>query len=374
MSAPPPVGGEPEQPGCEGQGPSERPAEPVATSRRRTPRRLLRVGAVGVGVGVALVVGEVALRVAGVTAEPKRHFDPGIFRADDELGWALVPDFAGVYRDYEQHIPTTTNAAGFRGPSWPEAQAAELRVVALGDSCTFGLGVPDDDAYPAQLQALLRERGREAVVYNLGVMGYDTHQEARLWDRLAAELAPQVVVLGWLPNDATPADAKLKVHVREGFLVEDEEEFEEWRDRSQRRGINGSVLYRVLRVKSKRLKQALDGGRGKWRPDWVDAEALAPSLASLSRIHARCEAIGARLIVVFFPRREELDDPELSLAHYDLVRAHVESLGGSVVDLPHAWREQRPAGELYVFRDNTHFTSNGYADLARRLADAILPE
>jgi len=323
---------------------------------------------------VALLLGEVALRVAGVTAEPKRHFDPGIFRADDELHWRLVPNFAGVYRDYERHIPTSTNSAGFRGPDWAEGKAAELRVVALGDSCTFGLGVPDDGAYPPQLQAQLRERGRDAFVYNLGVMGYDTHQEARLWDQLAAELAPQVVVLGWLPNDATPAGAETQVHVREGFLVEDEEEFETWRDRRQRRGINGSVLYRVLRVKSKQLKHAFDGGRGNWRPDWLDAEALAPSLASLSQIHARCEAIGARLVVVFFPRREELDDPELGLAHYDLVRAHVESLGASVIDLPHAWREQRPEGELYVFRDNTHFTSLGYADLARRVADAILAE
>ncbi|MCA8920424.1 MAG: hypothetical protein KDD82_01370 [Planctomycetes bacterium] len=320
----------------------------------------------------ALLVAELAVRVAGVTAEPKRHFSPGIFRPDPELGWALAPSYSGTYRGYSEVEPLTLNAAGFRGSAWEPRASAALRVVALGDSCTFGLGVADDAAYPAQLEALLRGAGRDAAVFNLGVPGYDTRQEAALWDRLAPRLAPQAVVLGWLPNDAKDLGAPARLQVLDGYLVRDAAQLREWRARIEHRGLYASALYRVLGLRVKQLKGALGLQRqSAWRPERIDADALAPSLEALTRIQARCAAIGARLVVVLFPRRDEVERP-LSRLHYDLVRAHLEGLGASVIDLPHAWRERPPAGELYLLRDTTHLTARGYADVARRVADELL--
>jgi acyl-CoA thioesterase-1 len=71
--------------------------------------------------------------------------------------------------------------------------AAEPRapvIVALGDSLTAGYGVAQDQAFPAQLEAALKARGREVVVINAGVSG----------DTTAAALAR----LDWaLPEDAS---------------------------------------------------------------------------------------------------------------------------------------------------------------------------
>jgi acyl-CoA thioesterase-1 len=52
------------------------------------------------------------------------------------------------------------------------AQAAT--VVALGASNTFGKGVSRGQAYPAQLEALLRARGLNARVVNAGINGDTT--------------------------------------------------------------------------------------------------------------------------------------------------------------------------------------------------------
>jgi acyl-CoA thioesterase I len=52
--------------------------------------------------------------------------------------------------------------------------AAETRVpviVAFGDSLTAGLGLPESEAFPAQLERALRARGQEATVVNAGVSG-----------------------------------------------------------------------------------------------------------------------------------------------------------------------------------------------------------
>ena len=63
-------------------------------------------------------------------------------------------------------------------------------IVAFGDSLTAGLGLPQDQAFPAQLEAALKARGTEATVVNAGVSG----------DTAAAGLAR----LDWsLPDNAS---------------------------------------------------------------------------------------------------------------------------------------------------------------------------
>jgi acyl-CoA thioesterase I len=51
---------------------------------------------------------------------------------------------------------------------------AEVRIVALGDSGIRGKGVPESQAYPAQLEAALRARGHRVTVTNQGVNGDTT--------------------------------------------------------------------------------------------------------------------------------------------------------------------------------------------------------
>jgi acyl-CoA thioesterase-1 len=63
-------------------------------------------------------------------------------------------------------------------------------IVALGDSLTAGLGLSQDQAFPAQLEAALKAHGTAATLVNAGVSG----------DTAAAALAR----LDWaLPNDAS---------------------------------------------------------------------------------------------------------------------------------------------------------------------------
>ena len=73
------------------------------------------------------------------------------------------------------------------------AIAAETQapvIIALGDSLTAGLGLPQDQAFPAQLEAALKARGTDATVINAGVSG----------DTAAAGLAR----LDWaLPDNAS---------------------------------------------------------------------------------------------------------------------------------------------------------------------------
>jgi acyl-CoA thioesterase-1 len=80
------------------------------------------------------------------------------------------------------------------------ADAAPVRIVAIGASNTSGFYVSTQDAYPARLQALLKARGIEAQVVNAGVP-FDT--TARMLDRIDTDVpnGTDIVILQPGAND-----------------------------------------------------------------------------------------------------------------------------------------------------------------------------
>lgn len=51
------------------------------------------------------------------------------------------------------------------------AQAETVNLVAFGDSLTAGLGLDQGEAYPAQLEKALKDKGYDVVITNAGVSG-----------------------------------------------------------------------------------------------------------------------------------------------------------------------------------------------------------
>ena len=62
------------------------------------------------------------------------------------------------------------------------ALAGAATIVALGASNTYGKGVARNEAYPAQLQAILKARGRPSRVVNAGINGDTTEGMLRRLD------------------------------------------------------------------------------------------------------------------------------------------------------------------------------------------------
>lgn len=57
------------------------------------------------------------------------------------------------------------------------ASAEPIKIVALGASNTFGKNLSRSDAYPAQLETMLRAKGYDVVVVNEGTNGQTTDDE-----------------------------------------------------------------------------------------------------------------------------------------------------------------------------------------------------
>lgn len=90
------------------------------------------------------------------------------------------------------------NSEGYRGAEVAVPKPDGLfRVVALGGSTTYGIYLTAEEAYPAQLQAILRdEYGYEQVeVVNAGVPGYKTWENFLSFALQILDLEPDLIII-----------------------------------------------------------------------------------------------------------------------------------------------------------------------------------
>ncbi|HLW29117.1 MAG TPA: arylesterase [Kiloniellales bacterium] len=103
------------------------------------------------------------------------------------------------------------------------AQASEVRLLAFGDSLVHGYGLDEQDTFPAQLEAALRERGHQVQVINGGNSG-DTSAAglARLNWALIDDPHAIIVVLG--ANDALRGIEPAETYANLSSLLSDLED------------------------------------------------------------------------------------------------------------------------------------------------------
>jgi acyl-CoA thioesterase-1 len=76
-----------------------------------------------------------------------------------------------------------------------------IKIIAFGDSLTAGYGLSQAEAYPAQLEAALQQKGYEVSVINSGVSGETTRGNLERAEFIRSQ-DPNIVILGIGGNDA----------------------------------------------------------------------------------------------------------------------------------------------------------------------------
>lgn len=107
---------------------------------------------------------------------------------DEALGWRMTPMLA---RDGVRH-----NSLGFRGSIEYAERGTGPRILTIGDSFTYGLGVRDEETFAAQLSQLTK-----VEVINAGVNAYGVDQALLMWEQEGRRFKPDVVVLGYYVDD-----------------------------------------------------------------------------------------------------------------------------------------------------------------------------
>jgi lysophospholipase L1-like esterase len=275
----------------------------------------------------------------------------------------------------------SVNRAGYKGPEL-DATRARPRILAIGDSCTFG-SMLDAASYPRVLERKLAERGAPAEVVNAGLGGYyPANALARIEEfrGLAPELT--LVYIGWnaLWGERTSSLAGWqKLHV-----------------------LRLPVLFwRMLREGGRsRREQALENLQRPKHPDpsapeLAGLEGWEPSfLGEVRTIVVRMREAGSRVYLVTLPGLFDSRTPPtaeaLRIGHlpapmenpyvlsamtdrYNEALARIaREEGATLVDLA-SWGREALAPRHEHFIDSVHLTPGGQEKLGAHLAEVIAP-
>jgi len=167
----------------------------------------------------------------------------------------------------------------------------ELRILLLGDSVTFGWGVPIDTTFGRKLETILTSKlGRPVRTVNTGVGSYNTVQEYAVLRTYTDVIQPDVVVLVYLSNDIQtndpPFDPRSQLSLK---------------GKSPREAVTillrHSWLYRLGYFAYRLLRSS--------RPASLDknARGFRESMAALSAIAKFCRERGIAYVTFFYPLR-----------------------------------------------------------------------
>jgi hypothetical protein len=140
---------------------------------------------------------------------------------NDRIIYELQPGLSVFFKGEN----VTTNSEGFRDDDYSlEKQPHAVRIVGIGDSVMFGLGVPQGSDYLSILERKLNMQfaHKEFEIINMAVPGYNTVQEVETLKEKGLKYRPDIVILGFITNDyALPAfirDKEDYFSLRKSFL------------------------------------------------------------------------------------------------------------------------------------------------------------
>lgn len=186
---------------------------------------------------LAIVLGEIALRIAKIEYPPPLPADSESLAytvKDPYRGWSPRPNVKTVWAGEGEVSELKMNSLGMRDRERTQAKPANsYRIAFLGDSFIEALQVPLEKTALSVMETQLKNcpilKGKTVEVLNFGVQGYGTAQELMTWRHHAQQFSPDLVILGFYPGNDIRNNSRLLEHdhlrpyfvEEKGQLVED---------------------------------------------------------------------------------------------------------------------------------------------------------
>ncbi len=233
-----------------------------------------------------------------------------------------------------------------------------FKVVGLGDSIMFGVGLSASDTYLARAREIVARRSERPVeILNLAIPGYNTVQENAVYEELSERLRADLVIVHYWADDSR------QYRYFGGYIVDFGDMLEDGQ-RVQALPVP-AVVNDFLLTHSKLYALATHLAVVHRRVD--SANDFARVAKPMVAIHERARAAGGRLLVLASPGL----DGDRAIANSDLasLRRLAKEHGFEVIDLAQ-W-----LGDVAVetvAMDACHFNAAGHEILGERLAEYLL--
>jgi lysophospholipase L1-like esterase len=372
------------------------------SSKAGTREWLARLLLAGFGLAIGVVTAEIAVRIAA--PQSVVLWRPGPFVADDEGYFRFRPGHRGKMTNRtEYEVEFEVNSLGMRGAEPGPPDAETCRMLAIGDSYTFGLGIDEAEVFHQVATAELRGAGSPIETLNGGMPAIGVPQAVRWIERHGLAAEPDLVLLAiFIGNDLR--DANLDYDnwaVANGQLTSPTgySPLKDWL-------FNNIHLYVLLKTAlpagvQKTVRAALGMGE-PWgvryaRESFLMYDPAVPPLVQ-EGLERTDEAVGRLLqlagehrfgvAAVLIPDLVQVDDQRwaASLEQLDLAGGHqdprqpnqllgsvLERRGVPVLDLLDHFDTAFDRGDPVYFPLDHHWTAEGHATAGRELAGFLAP-
>lgn len=281
-----------------------------------------------------------------------------IFVPDPELFWRLRPNmhrrrFTGHIGAYPFDFECSTNALGLRHREYSPKAPGTRRILAVGDSATFGLGVGDTETWPAVMERRWNETSPESPIetINAGVPGYTAYQGLRFIEIEAERWRPDIVVVAFWANDHATWASRSDLQTAAMFRAQ------------QAMGVlRHSRLFMALRRLAGRV-HTKDGARPRLTPDEFRD--------MLTRIVEQVRGMHATPIFLLWPSRIQVEERQERRYGYQAILAETAAALGVPLADPAPLFMYSPQ---WPFLDDYHGSAAGCALAAQSVAALIAEE
>jgi len=184
-------------------------------------KHLLPLGTLILSVLLSLLAAEVVIRAA--RPQPRLVITPGGFYTTDPPGrYRLSPGYRGrIYNRAEYDNEIRINTEGLRGEESGQQREGLTRLLSIGDSFVFGVGVEDFETFTAVIADRLVEQGIPAEGLNAGIPAFGVPDAVSWLSRHGIDLRPDVVILSiFQGNDLVDASPdREEILIVDGLLV-----------------------------------------------------------------------------------------------------------------------------------------------------------
>jgi lysophospholipase L1-like esterase len=145
-----------------------------------------------------LAVMELGLRAANLKFKFLPLGTPAWVKFSPTVHYEIQPHFSGeIY-----YTPAQINSYGLRGPEFNLDKGDTLRIICLGNSCTFGNGVFYQETFCHLLDRKLRSKLQgKAQVIDAGIPGYSSYQGLKYLQEKILTLKPDWLIVSFGFND-----------------------------------------------------------------------------------------------------------------------------------------------------------------------------
>lgn len=221
---------------------------------------------------------------------------------DERLGYRMVPHYEMRYETSDFDTLIKINSEGLRDYEHPkDKDSTTFRILVLGDSFTFGVGVNIEESYPKLLEAILNQSTaggtpKKYEVINAGVEGFGTEQEYLYLEELGNRYRPDLVIVGLCSNDIHDVMRGIPLSFTKASLKN------RFYFLSYLRGLQ--ILFSKIFLKGIKT-ELFQIYQDQYTPEFEDA--LLKTKEYLMKIRGYSHSIGAKTLVVIIPLGMEID-------------------------------------------------------------------